>query len=123
MWLHTLRRHFSAILVGNLIWEAARLPLDTLWKAGTARDLSVAVMHCTAGAFAISASTLVTALVLVGDETWPRSRFGTVAGSATATGVAYTIHSERTSVLVLRTWGYSDLMLRTSPGPSCRPVP
>ena len=104
MWLHTLRPHFRAILVGNLIWEAAQLPLYTIWKAGSARDLSVAVMHCTARDFAISASAPVTALVLAGDEAWPRSRIGAIAGTATAIGVAYTIDSERTNELVLRTW-------------------
>lgn len=104
MWLHTLGCYFIAILVGSLTWEAAQLTLYTVWKAGTARDLPVAVMHCTARDFAISASAPATALVLAGDEAWPRSRIGAIAGTATAIGVAYTIDSERTNELVLRTW-------------------
>lgn len=110
MWLHALRRYFGAILVGNLVWEAAQLALYTLWKTGTVRDLAVAVIHCTGGDVAIAASALVIALFLVGEETWPRRRFGAVASGAVAIGVAYTIYSERTNVLVLRTWGYGDLM-------------
>ncbi len=110
MWLRTLRRYFGAILVGNLVWEAAQLPLYTIWKTGTVRDLAVAVIHCTAGDVAISASALVIALCLAGDEMWPRSRFFAVAGSAMAIGIAYTIYSEHMNVLVLRSWGYGDLM-------------
>lgn len=110
MWLHTLRRYFGAVLVGNLVWEAVQLPLYAIWKTGTLRDLAVAVIHCTAGDVAISAGALVIALVLLGSETWPRSRFGAVASGALAIGVAYTIYSEHTNVLVLRTWGYGDLM-------------
>jgi hypothetical protein len=110
MWLHALRRYFGAILVGNLVWESAQLPLYTLWKTGTVRDLAVAVIHCTAGDVAIAAGALVIALFFVGEETWPRRRFGAVAGGAVAIGVAYTIYSERTNVLVLRTWAYGDLM-------------
>lgn len=110
MWLHALRRYFGAILVGNLVWEAAQLPLYTLWKTGTVHDLAVAVIHCTAGDVAIAAAALVIALFLAGEGTWPRRRFGAVAGGAVAIGVAYTIYSERTNVLVLRTWAYGDLM-------------
>lgn len=110
MWLRTLRRYFGAVLVGNLIWEAAQLPLYTLWNTGTVRDLVIAVIHCTAGDVAIAASALVIALLFSGEETWPRRRFGAVASVAMAIGVAYTIYSERTNVLVLRTWAYGDLM-------------
>ena len=110
MWLHALRRYFGAILVGNLVWEAAQLPLYTLWKTGTVRDLAIAVIHCTAGDVAIAAGALVIALFLAGEETWPRRRFAAVASGAVAIGVANTIYSERTNVLVLRTWAYGDLM-------------
>ncbi|MDI1287990.1 MAG: hypothetical protein PSV46_26665 [Reyranella sp.] len=110
MWLHILRRYFGAIVVGNLVWEAAQLPLYAIWKTGTARDLAIAVLHCTAGDFAISASALVAALALGGEKTWPRHRFGAVAGGALAFGIAYTIYSERMNVLVLHNWTYSGLM-------------
>ncbi|MDI1288091.1 MAG: hypothetical protein PSV46_27175 [Reyranella sp.] len=111
MWLHTLRRYFGVVLVGNLVWEVAQLPLYAIWRTGgTARDLTLAVLHCTAGDVAISASALVVALVLAGDETWPRRRFRAVAGCALVFGIAYTIYSERTNVIVLRNWSYSDLM-------------
>lgn len=105
MWLHTLRRYFGAILLGNLVWEVAQLPLYTIWKTGTVRDLAIAVIHCTAGDVAISASALVIALFVAGHEIWPRSRFRAVAGSTVAIGIAYTIYSERTNVLMLRNWG------------------
>lgn len=110
MWLRTLRRYFGAVLIGHLLWETAQLPLYTLWKTATVRDLATAVVHCTAGDLAIAASALLVALILAGDETWPRGRFRLVSTGAMAIGIAYTIYSERTNVLVLRNWGYGDLM-------------
>lgn len=110
MWLDTLRRYFGAILVGNLVWEVAQLPLYTIWKTGTVRDLAVAVIHCTAGDLAIAASALLVVLILVGDETWPLGRFRVVSVGTVAISIAYTIYSERTNVLVLRNWAYGELM-------------
>ena len=110
MWLRTLRRYFEAILVGNLVWEVAQLPLYAIWKTGTVRDLAVAVIHCTAGDVAISASALLIALILAGDKTWPHSRFRMVSAGAVAIGISYTIYSERRNVFVLRNWDYGDLM-------------
>ena len=48
-WLRGLRRYLAVIAIGDLIWEAAHLPLYTVWTGGTARDKLVAVVHCTAG--------------------------------------------------------------------------
>ncbi len=106
----TIWRYLGAILLGNLVWEMAQLPLYTIWKTGTARELAVAVLHCTAGDVAIAASALGIAIVLTREWNWPRSEFRKVACVAIVIGIAYTIYSERLNVLVLQNWSYADLM-------------
>ena len=32
---------------GHLLWEAAQLPLYTIWWTGTRREIRFAVIHCT----------------------------------------------------------------------------
>jgi hypothetical protein len=37
-WLSALRAYLLTITAGDLAWEAAHLPLYTLWRTGTARE-------------------------------------------------------------------------------------
>ena len=106
----TIAHYLGAIVVGNLIWETAQLPLYTIWKTGTGRELVVAVVHCTAGDVVIAASALAAAVVLTTQWNWPRSGFSSVAVVAVVLGIAYTIYSERLNVLVLGSWAYAESM-------------
>lgn len=109
-WLSALRRYLFVILVGNLVWEALQLPLYTIWRDGTLAELAFAAVHCTGGDVLIALSSLVLALILVGDERWPVRRYIAVAALAIAIGLAYTVFSEWLNIVVRESWAYSDLM-------------
>ncbi len=109
-WLPAVRIYLAIIAVGNLIWEAAHLPLYTIWTTGTMREQAFAVVHCTGGDLLIATSSLVIGLILVGDSQWPGRRFLHVAGLTMLLGVGYTIFSEWLNIIIRQSWAYSDLM-------------
>jgi hypothetical protein len=75
-WLGSLRGYLAATAGAGLVWEAAHLPLYTLWTSGTPAERAFAVLHCTAGDILIATSALVLALVLAGTRAWPKERTG-----------------------------------------------
>lgn len=109
-WLATLRTYLLVTAVGNLAWEAAHLPLYTIWWTGTWAENAFAVIHCTGGDLLIATASLILALVLAGHGDWPARRFGAVAALTVASGVAYTTFSEWLNVVVRASWSYSELM-------------
>ena len=109
-WLPAIRAYLVWVGVGNLVWETLQLPLYTLWRTGTPREIAVAALHCTGGDVVIAATALMTALVLVGKPAWPAKRFLAVASVAVVLGLAYTIFSEWMNTTIRRTWAYSELM-------------
>jgi hypothetical protein len=108
-WLPALRRYFCVIVVGNLAWESAQLPLYTLWKAGSAKEIIFAVFHCTGGDMLIAGATLVVSLLVLGTAEWPRARFLSVVVTTLISGVGITAYSEHLNT-VRGAWTYSDLM-------------
>jgi hypothetical protein len=109
-WLGALRTFLALTIAGNLVWETLQLPLYTIWRNGSVRDKTFAVIHCTLGDILIALAALVLALVLAGDERWPANRFWRVAALSMMFGVAYTIFSEWLNVVVRAAWAYSDWM-------------
>lgn len=109
-WLPALRRYFSVILLGNLVWEGAHLPLYTLWYTGSTREKMFAVAHCTAGDMLIAAACLLSALLTAGKPNWPAAGFARVAGIAVSAGIAYTVFSEWLNTTVRGSWTYADAM-------------
>src|SRR5258708_22059563 len=109
-WLLALRLYLLVVPVANLLWEAAQLPLYTIWKTGMPRELAVAVLHCTGGDVLIALTSLLVALVLVGDRAWPDRNFWRVATLTLFIGVCYTIFSEWPDIVVRGSWAYSPLM-------------
>ena len=102
--------YFSVSAVAHLLWELAQLPLYTLWKSGTAREIAFAVAHCTAGDLLIAALALIAALIAIGNRGWPRQRFVPVAVAAVVIGLSYTVYSEWLNTVVRKSWTYSPLM-------------
>ena len=98
------------MLIANLAWEIAQLPLYTIWADGSTGELVFALVHCTAGDLMIAFATLGIALMLVGDIRRPDMRFSRVAGLTLALGIAYTVYSEWLNVTVRESWAYSELM-------------
>jgi hypothetical protein len=95
--------------IGNLLWEAAQLPLYTIWWSGTPHQLFVAVMHCTAGDALIASSALGIASAVARTLRWPQLGLR-MAITTIFFGVAYTILSEWLNVEVWRSWSYTTTM-------------
>lgn len=109
-WLVALRSYLLVLAVGNLVWEAAHLPLYTIWQTGTWRENIFAVVHCTGGDLLIGTASLTLALVLAGHQAWPARRFGLVSTLAMVFGLAYTTFSEWLNIVIRQSWAYSELM-------------
>lgn len=108
-WLPALRRYFTVVAVGNIVWECFQLPLYTLWKTGSAAQITYAVLHCTGGDLLVAGATVVGSLLLLGTADWPRARFLPVAAATLISGIGATAYSEHLNT-VRGNWTYSDLM-------------
>ena len=109
-WLPMLRRYFAVVLLGNLVWEIAHLPLYTLWFSATLSEKAAAVAHCTGGDLLIAGACLLFALVVAGDVRWPKVGSRRVAVLTVVTGVGYTAYSEWMNTVVRASWAYADSM-------------
>lgn len=109
-WFLALRRYLLLILVGNVVWEVAQLPLFTIWYTGTPGEIVFAVLHCTGGDLLIAGFALLGSLLISRDKGWPYASFTKVAILTILSGLAYTIYSEWHNTEILRNWAYSDLM-------------
>ena len=94
----------------NLAWEIAQLLLYTLFSAGTAKEIAVALAHCTAGDVLIAVSSFILGLIATRRADWPMSR--PLLGGAVATlfGLAYTAFSEWQNVYQTGSWSYTPAM-------------
>ena len=57
--------------IGHLFWQAAQLPLYTLWRTGTPREIVTALLHCTLGDILITTITFAAALAIARAFRWP----------------------------------------------------
>jgi hypothetical protein len=111
-WLFVIRRFVIVAAIGNLVWEFGQMPLYTLWQTGTAKEITFAALHCTAGDLVIASVSLLLALVLFGSAEWPRRHIVPVIAATVAFGVIYTIFSEYMNTILRASWSYSSLMPR-----------
>jgi hypothetical protein len=122
-WLQTLRAYLAALVPLMLAWEVAQLPLYTIWRDGTAREIAFAVLHCTGGDALIGMGSLGTALLLAGTAEWPRARFWTVLVLTLVIGVGITVYLEWLNVEIKQAWAYTAAMPRLPPlGTGLTPV-
>jgi len=95
--------------IGHFFWEAAQLPLYTLWRTGTPHEIAFALIHCTGGDILITTVTLSAAVALAQYLRWPafgwRMVFTTIV-----LGAGYTIFSEWLNVEIRRSWSYTAAM-------------
>jgi hypothetical protein len=113
-----LRRHclrvwmvYLAVSVGlHLVWEVVQLPLYTIWRTGTTREIGFALVHCTGGDLLIATLSLGGALLFFGNNRWPIERRKQVFLATLTFGLAYTVFSEWLNTAVRQSWAYSDLM-------------
>lgn len=109
-WYVALRRYLAVVLVGNLVWEFAHMPLYTIWWTGTWGEIVFAAVHCTGGDVLIALASLTLALLMAGNDAWPLKRYRAVAALTILFGVAYTTFSEWLNIVIRAAWAYSDLM-------------
>lgn len=108
--LTALRRYMTMLVLLNLVWEFAHIPLYTIWKEGTTEEILFAAVHCTGGDALIGLSAIMLAVFLVGGSRWPDERIGTALFAAISIGVGYTIFSEWLNIVVREAWAYRDIM-------------
>ena len=95
--------------IGHFFWEAMQLPLYTLWRTGTSREIAFALFHCSGGDLLITTASFAVSAALALRCRWPP--FGwRMAFTAIVLGVAYTIFSEWLNVEIRRTWSYTAAM-------------
>jgi hypothetical protein len=109
-WLTVIRRYLLVLVLGNLVWEFAQMPLYTLWLAGTPGEIAFAALHCTGGDLLIGLSALVAGLLVAGTGRWPAEDYGRVALVAIVIGIGYTVFSEWLNIEIRESWAYRDLM-------------
>jgi len=95
--------------IGHFFWEAMQLPLYTLWRTGTPREIAFALFHCTGGDVLITTITLATAIAIARAFRWPLFGWRMVL-AAIILGAAYTIFSEWLNVQIRRSWSYTAAM-------------
>lgn len=108
-------RYLATMLALNLVWEAAQLPLYTLWAEGTPDEIAFAVLHCTGGDAMIAAAALTVAILLTQSWRWPRQGRGSVLVVVTLIGLGYTVFSEWLNVDLRQSWTYTAAMPRLPP--------
>ena len=102
-------RAIGLAAIGHFLWEAAQLPLYTLWRTGTPGEIAFALIHCTGGNVLITTMTLAAAVALARRFRWPP--FGRrMVFTAIVLGTAYTIFSEWLNVAIRGTWSYTVAM-------------
>lgn len=114
-WLAAQRTYLTVLVPAMLVWEAAQMPLYTLWWTGTTAEIGYAILHCTSGDALIGLATLGWALLVLGVPDWPRERFGPVAIATIAAGLAWAVYSEWLNVELRRSWAYTETMPRIPP--------
>ncbi len=109
-WLRALRNYILTLGIANLLWEFAHLPLYELWRTASYGELAFAAIHCTGGDILIGTSSIVAALLIVGEERWPVAGHRSVFFLTLLIGFSYTVFSEWLNIEVRQAWAYSELM-------------
>jgi hypothetical protein len=109
-WLRALRRYMAVVALANLVWEFAQMPLYTLWETGTASEIAFAALHCTGGDILIALASVMLALLLAGQASWPESGNRPLIAITVILGLSYTLFSEWLNIEIRQSWAYRDVM-------------
>lgn len=96
----------------SLAWEAAHVPLYTLWTEAEPAYIAFSVVHCTLGDVLIGGAALLLALILGREGALARWHWIRVSAVAAALGTSYTVFSEWMNIMILRSWTYAESMPR-----------
>jgi hypothetical protein len=112
VWRLIALRYLPWLAVLNLAWEAAHVPLYTLWQEADAAYIAFSIVHCTLGDLLIGACALLLALIIGREPFLARWQWARIALLSTVLGVCYTLFSEWMNLTVLRSWTYAESMPR-----------
>ncbi len=104
-----IRRYLVIVVLGNLAWEFAQMPLYKLWKTGTPGEVAWQAIHCSAGDLLIAMAALAASVLLFGGIGWPRLHVRRVAGTCLGIGLFVTVVVERLAT-GWGLWTYSEAM-------------
>jgi hypothetical protein len=94
----------------SLAWEAAHVPLYTLWTEAESGYIAFSVLHCTLGDVLIGGASLLLALIIGRERVLARWQWGRLAALTAFFGAGYTVFSEWMNIKILRSWTYADSM-------------
>lgn len=110
MALARIAHYLGLILVANLVWEVAQLPLYTLWTTGTPLEIAWAAIHCTAGDVLIAAAALAVGWLIAGVPSLTHAVPARLVPTAILAGMAFTALSELWNTQVTHAWTYAATM-------------
>ena len=96
----------------NGLWEAAQLPLYTLWQDTDRRRIVAYALHSVAGDVLLATVLFLVAAALLRDFGWPVQRPWRGGLTVIAGGLVYTGFSEWYNVYQTGAWSYADSMPR-----------
>ncbi len=110
-WVGLWSTYLAASLLGHVAWELLQLPLYTIFRTGTLREIAFAVVHCTVGDMLIAIAVLLTAILLTSREQQltPR-RLMHLTALTILFGISYTVFSEWFNTQIQERWSYTDAM-------------
>ncbi len=97
-------------LVLHGLWEAAQLPLYTLWEDTDRRRILSYLFHCIVGDVLIATTLFLFVAALLRDSAWPVHRPWHGGVAMLVAGLAYTVFSEWYNVYRLGAWSYASVM-------------
>jgi hypothetical protein len=105
------RTYVVASLLGHLVWELLQLPLYTIFWTASIREITFAIVHCTAGDVLIAIAVLLIAIIITGREPGlTERRHIRLAGLTIVFGVCYTVFSEWINASIRESWSYTNAM-------------
>lgn len=96
----------------NIVWEAAQMPLYSLWQQGSWYEIAFALVHCTLGdlLIGITVAAVSASVLFLLTKSSPKLTTVKFLGLFLAMGIGYTVFSEWLNVEVRGTWAYTEQM-------------
>jgi hypothetical protein len=108
--LKRLLRWAALAFVLHGLWEAAQLPLYTLWEDTDRRRVLAYLLHCIAGDVLIATVLFLLVAAMFRDFNWPGTRPWRGGLVMITAGLAYTVFSEWYNVYRAHAWSYAAAM-------------
>ncbi|MBI5752148.1 MAG: hypothetical protein HZA59_08405 [Hydrogenophilales bacterium] len=97
-------------LILHGLWEAAQLPLYTLWADSSCRRILSYLFHCIAGDVLIAMGAYLITATIFRNIDWPWRDVWRGGAVMIVLGLVYTVFSEWYNVYQLRAWSYAASM-------------